>query len=214
MRKLPTLVLACLGCIAYAKATRFEVKDLAFRNVLQWTSDAALEKTIAVSHFPHGWIELDPQNIKAGIKGEFEVDVRSFETGPDSKQVKIRDAVLGVAEYPGAFYKLDKLVEASSSELIAGKTVSARVSGVLSARGVSRRQEMQTRVTYYPESEFTQQRLSGNLIKIAAFFDLALNDFKAPIPEGMKALLAPVIKVAADMVGTDRLPVKAPGAPE
>jgi hypothetical protein len=195
---------------SYGKPTRYEVKDAAFRNLISWISDATLEKTLASSHFISGWFELDPQNLKAGIKGEMEVDVRSFELGPDSRQAKIRDSVLLAQENPGALYKIDKLHDLSHNELVAGKAVTAKVSGMLFARGVLRRQDMQIKAVYHPESERTKRRMTGNLIKVSSYFDLALSDYKCPIPEGMEGLFAPVLRVSADVVGTDQLPTTAP----
>ena len=205
------LLLLSLFCLAsHAKPTRFEVKDAAFRNLISWISDAPLEKTLATSHFISGWFEVDPQNLIAGIKGEMEIDVRAFEMGPGSRQVKIRDTVLSAQENPGALYKMDKLYDASASELAPGKAVTAKVSGMLFARGVLRRQEMQLKAVYHSESERTKRRLTGNLLKVSAYFDLVLADYKCPIPEGMDGIFAPVLKVSADVLGTDQLPIAAP----
>lgn len=199
----------CCGRLA-AKTTRFDVKDAAFRNVIQWTSDAPLEKIVATSHYIGGWIEIDPQNLKAGVKGDLEIDVRSFEMGPDSRQIKLRETLFASAEHPGAFYKVDRLIETSEPTLTPGKRVSGRVSGLLSLRGVSRRHDMHVRVTYLPESESTKKRLPGNLLKVSAAFDLALSEVKFVIPDAMKGLLAPVFRVNVDLMGTDHQPVGIP----
>ncbi len=195
---------------ALAKPTRFEVKDAAFRNVIQFSSDAPLEKVVATSHFVTGWVEIDPQNLKGAFKGEWEVDMRGFEMGPDSRQVKLRETLLSTAEFPGASFKADKLTEASANELAAGKSVTARVSGTLVVRGVARRQEMAVKATYFPETDWTKKRLGGNLLKMSTTFDLTLSDVKFTIPDVLSGLLAPTLKVAVDAMGTDQLPVATP----
>ncbi len=194
----------------FGKPTRFEVKDAAFRNVVSWTSDALLEKTIAVAHYVTGFVELDPQNLKAGISGEFEVDVRAFEMGPESRQNRLRETLLLAAEHPGASFKIDKLLEVSMNELAPGRSVTGRVSGTFTARGVSRREEMNVRATYLPESETTKKRLTGNVLKMNATWSLATTDYKFPIPEALLGLLSPTLKFTADLLGTDQLPVATP----
>lgn len=195
---------------ALAKSTRFEVKDAAFRNLIQFTSDAQLEKVVATSHFITGWVEVDPQNLKGPFKGEWEVDMRGFEMGPDSRQVKLRETLLSTAEFPGASFKADKLIEPSANELAAGKVVTARVSGILTVRGVARRHELAVKATYFPETDWTKKRLGGNLLKMSATFDLALSEVKFTIPDVLSGLLAPTLKVSVDAVGTDQLPVATP----
>ncbi|MCB0403913.1 MAG: hypothetical protein KDD51_03955, partial [Bdellovibrionales bacterium] len=61
--------------------TRFEVRDAAQRDVVQFTSDAPLEKVIGVNSSLRGWVALDPNNLSKGVTGEFEVDMRTFDTG-------------------------------------------------------------------------------------------------------------------------------------
>jgi len=205
-----TLLLTGLVWDVNAKPTRFEVKDVAFRNVVIFISDAPLEKTVGTTHFVSGWMEVDPAAVRSGIKGELEIDVRGFAIGPESRQSKLRETVFGTADFPGAIYKIEKLVESSSNELRSGKTVTGRVSGVLTAHGVSRRQEMVVKATYFTESEWTKRRLTGNLLKVSASFDLGLADYKMTIPEPLAGLVAPFFRINADIVGTDLLPVASP----
>lgn len=204
------IFLLLLPSVCLAKPTRFEVKDAAFRNLIQWTSDAPLEKIVAQSHFISGWFEVDPQNLKAGAKGDLEVDVRAFEMGPESRQAKLRETVLASQEHPGAFFKIDSLHDASVNAMVSGRVVTAVVGGSLTVRGIVRRQQIPIKATYFTQSEWTKKRLSGNLLKVAGNFDVVLNDLKFSIPEALSGLLAPVLKVSVDIVGTDQLPLATP----
>lgn len=208
------LALAYLCCFAasgaLAKPTRFEVKDAAFRNLIQFSSDAPLEKVVGTSHFITGWVEVDPQNLKGAFKGEWEVDMRGFEMGPDSRQMKLRETLLSTPEFPGASFKADKLLDPSANELAAGKAVTAKISGTLTVRGVARRHELAVKATYFPETDWTKKRLGGNLLKMSTTFDLALADVKFTIPDLLSGLLAPSLKVSVDAMGTDQLPVATP----
>ncbi len=201
------LLLFCFS--AQTKSTRFEVKDAAFRNSIQWTSDAALEKILGTSHFISGWMEVDPQNLKGQVKGEFEVDMRSFEMGTESRQVKLRETLLNVQEFPTATFKAEKLENVSGNELTSGKAVSGSLVGMLSFRGVSRKEALNIRATYFPQTEWTKRRLGGNLLKLVAKFEVTLSSYKYVLPELFSGLLAPTLKVEADVLGTDQLPVMA-----
>lgn len=202
------LVLALLFALpCHSKTTRFEVKDVAYRNLVYFISDATYEKVLGQSHFVTGYVELDPSNLKAGVKGELEVDLRSFEMGPESRTAKWREILFASTDFPGAQFKVERLVENSSNELSAKKPVFGKVAGLLSARGVAARQDATLKVLYFPESDKTQKRLAGNLLKVSATFDVALSAFKVPLPEALVGLLAPTLRVNVDFVATDQVPV-------
>jgi polyisoprenoid-binding protein YceI len=204
-------VLSLLCCFlsfsALAKPSRFLVKDAAYRNLVYWVSDAPLEKTLGVSHFISGWVELDPQNLKAGIKGEWEVDVRSFEMGTESKTAKLREALFAAADFPGISFKAERFVESPEAEFAPGKTLTGKVLGTLVARGQALRREVSIKASYFPESELSKKRLSGNLLKVSAVFEVPITLLKVVLPDALVSLVAPVIAVHVDFVATDQIPM-------
>ncbi len=192
---------------SFSKTTRFEVKDAAYRNLVTFVSDATYEKILGRSQFVTGYVELDPLNLKAGIKGELEVDLRSFDMGPESRTAKLREVLFAAAEFPGAHFKIERLVENSANELSPKKPVFGKVVGVLTARGVAARHEATLKAFYFPENDKTLKRLAGNLLKVNATFDVALASYKVPVPEALAGLLAPTVRINVDFVATDQVPV-------
>ena len=199
------LVFSCVA--AFSKTVRYDMRDAGLRNVVQAVSDAPLEKMIALSGSPAGWIELDPERLTDGIRGEFEIDVRTFSTGLDPRDEKVRDAWLGSSEHPTAGFQIAKVLGLSKAKLTDGQPVVARLEGQLRLRGVARNQPVLAKLTYVKESDVTRQRLPGNLLRVSATFDLDTGLFNLPIPEPFRNRLSRYIQVAADLVGTDRPPV-------
>ena len=85
-----TAVFAVSAVAEDGRAVRFDMRDGGLRNLVQFTSDAPLEKVVGVSNTITGWLTLDPDKLTEGIKGEFEVDVRAFETGLPSRNEQLR----------------------------------------------------------------------------------------------------------------------------
>jgi len=199
-----SLMLACPAAVA--RTVRFDMRDAVERNLVQFISDAPLEKTVGLSHSFGGWLELDPERLNDGIKGEFEVDVRTFHTGIDLKDDQVRDRFLGGSEYPIATYTITRLSSTSGPKLKEGQPVTARVEGTLQARGVSRPQPILLKLVYFRESELTHQRLSGNLVKMSATFDIDSGQFNVNVPDNLRSRVARFVQVMVDAVGTDSSP--------
>jgi polyisoprenoid-binding protein YceI len=201
------LLILLTSAHAFSKTTRFEVKDAAYRNLVYFISDALYEKVLGRSQFVTGYVELDPLNLKAGVRGELEVDLRSFEMGPESLTAKLREVLFSVADFPGAQFKVERLAENSANELGPKKPVFGKVVGVLTARGVAARHEATVKVIYFPENDKTQKKLPGNLLKVNATLDVGLASFKVAVPDALVGRLAPTLRINVDFVATDQMPV-------
>ena len=198
---------------ASAKPVRFDFRDAGGRNIVHFVSDAAVEKTIGLSSSIAGWLELDPDRLSEGVKGEFDVDVRTFHTGVELRNDFLKDKFMGASEFPIATFTLSRVLNSSKTKLPDGVPVTMRVDGTLKAKGVTRAQAILVRVTYMKESEMTRQRLPGNLLKVAANFDIDGIQYGAQIPESQKARFSRFIQVHVDAVGTDQPPLTLPPAP-
>jgi hypothetical protein len=211
------LVFALTARLASAKPTRFDMRDVGGRNLVAFTSDAPLEKTIGLSSFVSGWMELDPDKIDVknpeAVKGEWEVDVRTFQTGAEAKSDQFRDKVMAAAEYPTASLSITKLLGASKSVLHDTRPVSIRVEALLKARGQSVPLALSFKVTHFKESALTRQRLPGSLLKISTVFDLDSASFGIIPPENARARYARYVQVTLDAVGTDKAPNLTPPSP-
>ncbi len=201
------LLITFLSAAAPAKPVRYDMRDGGLRNLVEFVSDAMLEKVVGISNAVSGWIELDPERLGDGIRGEFEVDVRTFETGIELRNEHIREKILGGGEFPLANFSLGKLTSVSKAKLgVGAQPVVARVEGQLKAKGQTRAQAVLLKLIYIPESELTKTRLPGNLLKVSANFEVDTNDFGITVPEAFKARFSRYIQVTVDAVGTDRPP--------
>lgn len=209
MRLLLAVLLAA-PLSAYAKGIRFDYRDGGLRNVIQFVSDAWLERTVGISNGLGGWIELDPDSLTDGVRGEIEFDVRTFQTGVEARNEIIRDKFLLAAENPIAVLALNKLTSASKAKLADGQVVVMRLDGSLKVRNVTKPQTVLIKAVYLKESEQTRQRLPGNLLKVSATFDVDLLNYNASVPDGLKSRVARFIQLTLDAIGSDRPPVAAP----
>jgi polyisoprenoid-binding protein YceI len=188
-----------------ARSVRFDMRDGGLRNLVQFTSDAPLEKVVGVSNTLSGWVSLDPDKLQDGIRGEFEVDVRAFETGLPSRNEQLRDIILNASAHPVATFKIDRVVATSKPRLVEGAPTLVRLEGSLRMRGITRPQLVIAKLSYFRESPTTRQRLPGNLIKVSATLDVDTEQFQISMPSGFQALMARYVQVAVDMVGSDRI---------
>lgn len=192
---------------------RFEMKDLAQRNLILINSDAQLERTVAISHFVSGWVEVDPDKVES-LTGEFELDVRTLDTGLELKNIQITEQLLASHEFPIATGTLNVSLGALKAKLIDGKPLTVKVNCVFKIKNRTQTLPVNVKLTYFKEGELSRQRLTGNLLKLSATWDVDLMAFGITIPEKSSALIAKNLSVSLDMVGSDRLPNNALSLPE
>jgi len=194
-------------------AVKFEMKDLGQRNLILVDSEAAIERTVAISHFVTGWVEVAPENMES-IQGEFEVDVRTLDTGLELKNIQIRDQLLSSNEFPLAKATFTHSLAGQKLKLGDGKSFTIKVNANVQLKNVTKSIPIQIKLTYFKESDESRQRLTGNLLKFSASWDLDLANFNIMIPSKYSSLIAKTVHVSADLVGSDRLPNNALSLPE
>ncbi len=199
---IPSLILLISG-IATAKAIHFDVRDAAQRDSIQLSSDAILEKIVGVNSAIVGWIEIDPNQPRQGIKGEFEVDLRSFVTGNPSRDAFLREKLLATPEFPFAKFTINKALSFGATRMNDQQPLVVRIEGTFTIRGQNKVQPILVKLTYYKQNDKTAQRLPGNLVRITSSFDLDLSAFGITIPDGLKYRVAKVVQTNVDLVGND-----------
>ncbi|MEZ4750624.1 MAG: YceI family protein [Bdellovibrionota bacterium] len=183
--------------------TRFEVRDAAQRDIVQFTSDAPLEKVIGVNSSLRGWVALDPNNLSKGVQGEFEVDMRTFDTGMLLRNEHFRTQFLETSQYPFSTFKIDKLVQTSSSKLGTGQTVLLKTEGTLKIKAVSKSIPVDLKLVFYKENKKTRERLEGNLLRISARFAVDISDFGVFWNEDLALRLTKKVRIQVDALGSD-----------
>ena len=194
-------------------ATKYDVKDLAQRNLVMVNSDALLERTVAVSHFVSGWIDLNPENLTA-LNSEFELDMRTLDTGLELKNMQIKDQLLSTKEFPIAKASCTAAMEGQKLKLVDRKPLNVNAECRIKIKNVEKTIPINFKLTYFKENDESRQRLTGNLLKLSANWEFDLTNFGISIPNKYAGIIAKTVQISTDMVGTDRLPNNALSLPE
>lgn len=187
---------------ALAGPTRFDFRDASQRDLVQFISEAPLERVVGTTAAISGWVELDPKKLKK-MRGEFEVDVRLLRTGMALRDSHLRSRFLNSPLHPFARFKIAKVVKWSHKKLSSRKPVRATVEGKFSLHGVTKTIRFELGLTYFRKSKATAQRLRGNLLRIKTAFPVDLLDYKIPWTKNIKVLLSRYLKVKVHVVGSD-----------
>lgn len=202
-----SLFLLIFSSILLAVPLRFDFRDALRRNTIDITMDGALERTVGVSHFVTGWIEIDPDAVSKNLKGELEVDMRTFETGTELKNIFLREKVFETALYPTAHATFLKVVSTSTGRFAdGGGPIHMKVESQLQFKNTSRNVILPLKISYYKENEFTRLRLSGNLLAVTSGFEMDLTTFGITLPEAIRASVAKSVQVNAAFVGSNHPP--------
>ncbi len=198
-----------ISSFAFAKPVRFDMRDGLQRNVVYFVSDNALEKVVGLSTALWGWVELDPTDVGRGVRGELEMDMRTFETGLPARNQHLREKIFLSNENPAAKFTIKRLLKTPKKGLLSLQPVTVEVEGDLFFRGLTVSERVALRVTYMTESEKTRQRLPGNLLRAQATVSLDLGRYQIEIPDSMHLRFGPKVEVNLDAVGSDASPAGA-----
>lgn len=209
MFRSPLLLALFLSHVAFGKTVRYDMRDSLQRNVVHFISDGMLERIVGLSTALWGWVELDPENVGKGVRGELEMDMRTFETGIPARNQQLREKVFLANENPAAKFIIKKLVRSPKKTLLSLQPVTVDVEGELFFRGVTMSERVPLRLTFMAESEKTRQRLTGNLLRVQATLTLDLARYHIEIPDGWHLRFAPKTEVNLDAIGSDQSPAGA-----
>jgi polyisoprenoid-binding protein YceI len=194
---------------AFAKTTRFDMRDGLQRNVVHFVADAMLERIVGLSTALWGWVELDPENVGKGVKGELEMDMRTFETGIPARNQQIREKIFLANENPTAKFTIKRLIRTPKKSMLSLQPITAEVEGELSFRGVAMAEKVPLKLTFMTESEKTKQRLPGNLLRAQATVTLDLGKYQIEIPDAWHLRFPSRVEVNLDAIGSDQSPAGA-----
>lgn len=201
--------LMLLPFLASAKTTRFDMRDSLQRNVVDFVSDAPLEKIVGLSTALWGWVELDPENLAKGVRGELEMDMRTFETGIAARNAQLREKVFLSNENPVAKFTIRRLLHTPKRAMLSLQPVTIDAEGELFFRGQTSSEKVPLKLIFMVESDKTRQRLPGNLLRIQAALTLDLGRYQIEIPEVWHLRFSPKVAVHLDAIGTDQSPAGA-----
>ena len=198
------LVVNVLASPPPPKPVKFDFRDLGARNIAYFVSDSLFEKVIGVSSAVSGWAELDSRRMMESLRGEVQIDTRSFQTGLEARNERLREKLLSPVAL--ASYKIERASHLSRKTLEGKEPISARIEGVLTFRGKSHPQTALAKFTYLPESDSTRLRISGNLLRVSVSLDIDVQDFDLTLSATEQLFYNRYIQISVDLLGTDNPP--------
>jgi len=190
--------------------TTFIVDDPMTRNGVLVRSRAPLETILVRTNDVTGEVEFDPDDITAHPRVAFQVPVASLETGIALMDDVMRsDRWLDASKQPVVRFTLGRVVAPTGRTGIEdGKTVQVQGEGILELRGMSVTVPVRADVTWRRKSEDTGCRLPGDLLHVAATFDVSLAAFgiDAHVAPQSRDKVAASLQVEADLFASTERP--------
>lgn len=178
----------------------FHLTDLALRNLLQATSKAPLE-TVSVQ------IPVFQGEISFGQNFKFEgiVDTRSLSSSSKIRDQLILHQILKVGEYPEMKITATGSVP-ESFQLGSSDSLELKTQMQIDYRNQSHTVTVPLMLQFFKESEATQQRMPGNLLKLSSTFETDLTQWGVQIPEKWKNIFQPQVQIVFDAIASEKIP--------
>jgi polyisoprenoid-binding protein YceI len=135
-----------------AENTKFSLQATGGKQLVQFVSNAALEKIVGRASEMNGTISLDLRNLTSGATGSVAVDMRTLDTGLSLRNQHMRTNHLNTEEYPFSTFTIKSIVSAEPADIFAGGTANTLLRGTLELRGVAKDYEMLGTMTFDPAS--------------------------------------------------------------
>lgn len=196
------------GNVAAAEIT-YRTIPADVRNVVQFVSDAPLEKIVGRTSHIEGWIDLNLTDLLKTVRGRFEVDLTTIDTGIKLRNQHMRENHLETNLHPRASFELMRFVAADMDTLKPNATVTVLAEGIFTIHGVGKTYQIPLTLYYDTLSEAAKSRLDGvegSLLVVNGDWSVALADHEINRPQFLFLRLAAVQKVTVSFALTDKLP--------
>ncbi len=174
------------------------LNDRVNKNQFIWTSDAPLENIRGTSEGVAGTLTIDPQNL-SNIRGTITTQVQTMKTGNDTRDRHLRSPEwLDASRYPLISFTIASVNNVKTS----GNTATGIATGNFTMHGVTKQISVPFRMTYIAENASTRLRAPGDLVMIAADFNISLKDFNVAGTQGeIGSRVGQTIKITAKLFG-------------
>jgi polyisoprenoid-binding protein YceI len=181
------------------------------KNVVQFISNATLERVVGRTDAISGSADLNFDDVATTTKVSFEVDLRTVDTGIAMRNQDMRTNYLETDEYPKATFTLTKIVSADRKSLTPEQTVNIVAEGQFTVHGVTKTYQIPIALTYTPSASSPEaaQRLyggKGELVNVTAEWSVRLADHGIIRPSFLFMRLAEEQHVSVAFALTDILP--------
>jgi polyisoprenoid-binding protein YceI len=198
---LSLLTIAATGVPGVGGGIRqYTVNNQVGPNSLEFISEAPLENIRGTADGITGSFKLDASNLESS-SGTITVQVRSMKTAITKRDGHMYSATwLDADKFPTISYALTGLKNISVTNENGRHTVKATAAGTFTCHGVSKPLTANVVLTLIPESDETRKRATGNLVMVAATFEVPLAEFGIKGKEGLVgSSVGEVIKISAKL---------------
>lgn len=142
--------------------------------MVQFVSDAPLEKIVGRTADVSGTVSLNLANLKSEASGQIRVNLKDLDTGLSLRNQHMRENHLHTTEFPEAVFTLTSIVSAEPADLFAGGTANTLLRGELELHGVKKQYEMLGKMTY---------DAAAGVLRAAYNWNILLKEHAIPRPE-------------------------------
>ena len=162
------------------------LNDKVNKNQFVWVSEAPLENIKGSSEGVTGSFTIDPQDL-------------TMNTGNATRNSHLVSAEwLDASKYPTISFTIASVDNIKTT----GTTATATATGNFTMHGVTKKVSIPIKITYIPESDKTRARAPGDLVMVAADFNISLKDFNIAGTEGtVGSKVGETIKINAQLFG-------------
>ncbi len=177
----------------------FNLKDTESRNQATFYSEARFENITGLTNEVWGKISFDKKDVKSTLKGEVSISTSSIKTGIEKRDEHLRGiSWLNSEKYPAVIFRIKEVTQVDQVEDNLLKIV---LLGEFTLNGKTKLVYANATMKYLVESETTKQIMPGDLVSIAAKFEIKLSDFgitNSMIPNRV----SDKIQIKANLVGS------------
>ena len=178
----------------------FDFKDTQERNQATFYSEARYENITGITNDVWGKASFDIKDVKSTLNGEVSISTTSIKTGIEKRDEHLRSVSwLNSEKYPSITFKIKEITRVDQAEDNVLKIV---LLGEFTLCGKTNLVYANATMKYLVESETTKQIMPGDLISVAARFDIKLSDFgitNSMIPNRV----GDKIRITANLVGAE-----------
>lgn len=183
-----------------AGAQTFRFNDPNGRDTVSFVLSAPFERINGLSNALTGEVQVE----KDVVRGAFWVPVKSLKTGNGLRDEHLaNDRWLDAARHPDLLFTFAGLKLPGALE--PGKPVKLTVQGEFTIRGVKKMEPVEIEATWHRESELTRSRAPGELLHVAATFQIPIEAYGIQRTRALLLKVGDVAKVSVDAWGSTQL---------
>ena len=173
-----------------AENTNFLLKTTGAKQLVQFVSDAPLEKIVGRAEEISGGVALDLSNLASRASGSIHVNLKELDTGLSLRNQHMRENHLHTDEFPEATFTITSIVTAEPPNISGGGTATTLLRGKLDLHGVTKDYEIMGTLGFDPASGTLHARYKWSIL---------LKDHAIPRPGFLVRKLSDTQRITVDL---------------